>query len=175
VSARSRRLAPFAVIAGVGLTLAVLQYALDDRDPLVFTVPILVLTLVALGVLALAGRGESDGEDWEAAAAEEGLSDDGVRPLPPVTPILEGVSAPARVHSGQLFEGGPWVRVARVRGEIVAITDAPAAPIDEAAQARLRDHGRRAAVADGLLVVAVPGSSSPSELLALARELHARR
>ena len=168
-----RRLVPFAIVAAIGIALAVLQYLLDDRDPLVFTIPILVLTTIALAAMALAGRGERAawGEDDLRA---EGLSDDGVRPLPPVTPILEGVREPTRVLSGQLYADGPWVRVARVGGELVAITDAPAAEVDPEAQAWLAERGRRAGIEDGLLVVAVPGDASARDLMAATRELHAR-
>jgi hypothetical protein len=162
---------PFAIVAAVGLALAVLQFALDDRDPLVFTIPILVLTSIVLVAMALSGRGDRD--PFADVEARDGLVDDGIRPLPPVPPILEDVR-PTRVLSGQLYEDGPWVRVAHVRGELVAITDAPSPVVDEQAAARLGERGHRAAIAEGLLVVAAPGVTTPRELLAITRELHAR-
>ena len=172
MSVRDRPWLPYALVLGAGLTLGALQYALDNRDPLVFTIPILVLTAVVLGVMALAGRGGEP--DWSEQAAEAGLSDDGVRPVPPVTAILAGVTGPARMLSGRLSDDGPWVRVTRVRAEIVAITDAPAPALDPATEAWLAERDRRAGIQDGLLVVAAPAEASPRELLDLTRQVVAR-
>ena len=168
-----RRALPFAVVAALGLGLAVLQFVLDDdRDPLVFTIPILVLTLITLGVMAIAGRGAEPA--WADDAVSQGLQDDGIRPLPPVTPILADVRQPTRVLSGQLYDGGPWVRIARIHGEIVAITDAPADEIDPDSDEWLAHRGGRAGIAEGLLVVALPDGTMPHDVLAATRELHAR-
>jgi hypothetical protein len=154
-----------AIAAGIVLT--------DDKDPFVFAIPVLALTTVAVVALTLTARG---GERDEIArlTEETGLADDGIRPLPPVTPILAGVREPAHVVAGDLEPGGPLVRVARVRDRLVAITDAPAGPLDRAA---LADHPLEpeAGVEDGLLVVAVHRDAPPAALLAVTRKLYAGR
>jgi hypothetical protein len=169
-----RRLLPYAIVAALGLTLGILQYVLDDRDPLVFTVPILGLTAITLLVMRLAGRGERD--DMEQLAAESGLSYDGVAPLPAVTPILAHVREPAHVLSGRLPDRGPRVRVARVGERLVAITPATTEELGEPATALLHRHPLHpeAGVEDGLLVVAVERGAPPAELLELVGQLHAR-
>jgi hypothetical protein len=152
-----------AVAAGIVLT--------DDKDPFVFAIPALAVTTVLVVALTLAGRG---GEGGEVArlAEETGLADDGIRPLPAVTPILAGVREPAHVVAGDLEPGGPLVRVARVRDRLVAITDAPDRPLDRAV---LEDHPLEpeAEAEDGLLVVAVHRDAPPAALLAVTRRLYA--
>jgi hypothetical protein len=168
-----RRWLPYAIVLGVGLTLGALQYALDNRDPLVFTIPILGLTAIVLLVMALSGRGEQ--ADRERFAAEHGLRYEGMAPLPTVTPILADVRGPAHVFTARLTEGGPRVRLAEVRGRRVAIRVAPAADV-LAVDGWLAAHplSPQADIDDGLLVVAVGREVSYEQLLDLARELHAR-
>jgi hypothetical protein len=162
-------------IAACGLAIAVGIYLTDDRDPIVFAIPALVVTALVVALLTLAGR---RGEDTEIArlVEETGLADDGIRPLPPVTPILAGVREPAHVVAGDLSPGGPLVRMARVRDRLVAITDAPAAAIDAGAREWLDEHplGPEAGAEDGLLVVAVHRDAPPAALLAVTRELYER-
>jgi hypothetical protein len=162
-------------IAVAGLAIAAGIVATDDRDPFVFAIPALALTAVLVLALTLADR---RGEDAEVAllSAETGLDDDGVRPLPAVTPILAGVREPAHVVAGDLAPGGPLVRVARVRDRLVAITDAPSPALDAGTRAWLADHplGAEAEIEDGLLVVAVHRDAPPAGLVAVTRELYAR-
>jgi hypothetical protein len=155
-----------AVAAGIVLT--------DDKDPFVFAIPVLAVTALLVLVLTLAGR-RDDRADVGRLAEETGLADDGLRPLPAVTPILAGVREPAHVVAGDLEHGGPLVRVARVRDRLVAITDAPAGPLDAGARAWLDDHplAPEAEIEDGLLVVAVHRDAPPAALLAIARKLYA--
>ena len=173
MSVRDRPWLPYALVLGIGLTLGALQYALDNRDPLVFTIPILGLTAVALLVMRLGGRGETAG--MERAAAEQGLRYDGVGPLPSVTPILAGVREPAHIFVARLPERGPRVRLAEVRGRRVAITEAPAADV-LGADEWLAAHPQRpqADIEDGLLVVAVDREVSFADLLEIVGELHTR-
>ena len=168
---RSRYLA----VGAFGLVAAVLIRVLDDRDPYVFTIPVLVATAVVLLVLRL-----SDHRSEERAVRDgdgaEGLRYDGVQPVPSVTPILHGVTTPAAMLAGDLRADGPPVRVTRVRGRLVAITDAPHVTIDAGSRAWLEQQPLRpeAGIEDGLLVVAVPPATSYRELLDLTRALHAR-
>jgi hypothetical protein len=168
-----RRWLPYALVLGAGLSLGALQYALDDRDPLVFTIPILGLTAVTLLVMLLSGRGER--ASMERLAAEQGLRYDGVAPLPTVTPILRDVRSPAHVLSARLPDRGPRVRLAEVRGRRVAITEAPVRDVHEE-QDWLAGHALRpeAEAEDGLLVVAVDKRIGYDELLAVTAELHTR-
>jgi len=163
-------------IAAAGLAAAAGVVLTDDRDPIVFAIPILVLTVVVVGVLTLADRhGEDD--ELRAAIEETGLADDGVRPLPTVTPILHGVREPAHVLTGDLYPDGPFVRLARVRDRHVTLTDAPADAIDASTREWLDEHPLhpQAGIEDGLLVVAVPrGAASRQAALDVTRELHAR-
>lgn len=173
MTVRDRTWLPYALVLGTGLVLGALQYALDNRDPLVFTIPILGLTAVTLLVMALSGRGEQ--ARMERTAAEHGLRYDGIGPLPSVTPILENAPATAPVFVTRLPDRGARVRLAEVRGRRVAITEAPAADVLAAdrwlAQHRLEPE---AAIEDGLLVVAVDKRVAYDELLELVRELHTR-
>ena len=162
-------------IATLGIAAAAGILLTDDRDPVVFTIPILVLTLVVVAVLTIADRGGA-ADDPRRMADEAGLDYDGVAPLPAVTPILRDVREPAHVLSGELYPEGPDVRVARLRERLVAVTEAPADAVDAGTREWLDEHPLRpdAAVEDGLLVVAVAGGTEPRELLALARQLHTR-
>ena len=54
--------------------------------------------------------------------------------------LLAGVTEPAPVLSGRLHADGPWVRIAPVRGRLVAITDAPAASVAGLATDWLAEH-----------------------------------
>jgi hypothetical protein len=173
MTVRDRPWLPYALVLGVGLALGALQYALDNRDPLVFTIPILGLTAVTLLVMALSGRGER--ERMERTAAEHGLRYDGVGPLPAVTPILKDVRQPAPVFVARLPDRGPRVRLAEVRGRRIAITEAPAADV-LAADGWLAQHRSQpvADIEDGLLVVAVDKAVGYDELLEIVRELHTR-
>ena len=173
MSVRDRPWLPYALVLGAGLTLGALQYALDNRDPLVFTIPILGLTAVTLLVMWLSGRGETAG--MERVAAEQGLRYDGVGPLPSVTPVLADVREPAHIFAARLPDRGPRVRLAEVRGRRVAITEAPATDTLEAsdwiAGHRLRPEAH---VEDGLLVIAVGRDVAYADLLDLTAELHTR-
>jgi hypothetical protein len=173
MTVRDRPWLPYALVLGIGLALGALQYALDNRDALVFTIPILGLTAVILLVMALSGRGEQ--ARMERAAAEQGLRYDGVGPLPTVTPILKDVHTPAPIFVARLPDRGPRVRLAEVRGRRVAISDAPAADV-LAADQWLAQHPLQpvADVEDGLLVVAVDKGVGYDELLEVVRELHTR-
>jgi len=170
---RDRHWLPYALVLSAGLVLGALQYALDNRDPLVFTIPILGLTALTLLVMALSGRGQR--AQMERTAAEQGLRYDGVGPLPSVTPMLSGVREPAPIFSARLPDGGPRVRLAEVRGRRVAISDAPAADV-LAADQWLAAHrlDPQADIDDGLLVVAVDKRVGYDELLELVRELRTR-
>ena len=170
---RDRPWLPYALVLGLGLTLGALQFALDNRDPLVFTIPILGLTAVALLVMALSGRG--DRATMERVAAEQGLRYDGVAPLPSVTSLLRDVRAPAHVFAARLPDRGPRVRLAEVRGRRIAITESPAGGV-RAADQWLAAHrlAPQAEVEDGLLVVAVGRDVAYRDLLELVGELHAR-
>ena len=172
-ASRDRHWLPYALVLGTGLALGALQYALDNRDPLVFTIPILGLTAVTLLVMALSGRG--DRADMERLAAEHGLRYDGVGPLPTVTSMLRDVHEPAHILSARLPGRGPRVRLAEIRGRRIAISEAPATDVLEAAQ-WLASHRLqpRAEIEDGLLVVAVDRSVGYDELLGVVRELHVR-
>ena len=169
----NRRWIPYAIVLAVGLALGALQFALDNRDPLVFTIPILVLTAVALVVMAISGRGEAASN--ERVAVDQGLRYDGVGPLPSVTPILAGVRAPAPVFSARLPDRGPRVRLAEVRGRRVSVVESPADDVD-GARTWLDAHPLRpeAAVEDGLLVTAVGRDVDFRTLLALTGELRDR-
>jgi hypothetical protein len=174
MTVRARPWLPYALVLGAGLALGALQFALDDRDPLVFTIPILGLTAITLLVMRLSGGG--DRASMERLAAEEGLRYDGVGPLPTVTPILRDVREPAHILSARLPDRGPRVRLAQVRGgRRVAISEAPPRDVHEE-QDWLAQHPLRpeAESEDGLLVVAVPARTSYQELLGLTAELHAR-
>ena len=170
---RDRPWLPYAIVGGIGLALGALQYALDNRDPLVFTIPILGLTAVTLLVMALSGRGEK--ASMERVAAEHGLRYDGMGPLPSVTPILADVREPQHVFVARLPDRGPRVRLAEVRGRRLAITEAPAADV-LAVDEWLARHPLRpqAEIDDGLLVVAVDKRVGYADLLEIVRELHAR-
>jgi hypothetical protein len=170
---RARPWLPYALVAGVGLTLGALQYALDNRDPLVFTIPILGLTAVTLLVMRLSGRGTA--ASMERLAVEQGVRYDGVAPVPAVTSILRDLREPAHVFAARLDDRGPRVRLAEVRGRRVAITQAPPRDVHEE-QDWLARHPLHpeAETEDDLLVVAVPRTTRYDELLALTAELHAR-
>jgi hypothetical protein len=169
-----RRLAPYAIVLAVGVTLAAVEYVLDNRDPLVFAMPILGLTAVILLVMWLSGRGDRD--EMEELAAETGLTYDGLAPLPAVTPILAGVTRPAHVLSGRLPDRGPRVRVAQVGRRLVAISPASVEELGSPAERLIEHHPDhpQAAVQDGLLVVALPREAGHAELLDLVEQLHAR-
>lgn len=163
-------------VALAGLAIAAAVVLTDDRDPVVFAVPALALTVVTVVALTLADRRPGERE-MRRAAGETGLDYEGMRPLPAVTPILSGRREPAHVLGGDLRPGGPTVRLARVDRRVVAVTDAPAAVVDPVTRRWLDDHPLRpeAGVEDGLLVVAATGAeASPAALLALARDVHAR-
>ena len=162
-------------IAALGIAAAIGVVLTDDRDPVVFAIPILVVTTVAVVVLTLADRRGADDEVRDAIE-ETGLADDGIRPLPTVTPILRDVREPARVLTGDLFDGGPFVRLTRVRDRHVTLTDAPAEAIDPGTRSWLDGHplGPEAGIEDGLLVVAVPRAATRRAALDVTRELHAR-
>ena len=163
-------------IAVAGLAIAAGIVLTDDRDPFVFAIPVLVLTGVVVLVITLAAGRRDDRDELARIAEEAGLADDGIRPLPSVTPILAHVREPARVLAGDLQPGGPLVRVARVGPRLVAITDAPGPGLGAGARELLDDHplGPEAGVEDGLLVVAVHRDAPPAALLTLTRELYAR-
>lgn len=173
MTVRDRRWLPYALVLGAGLTLGALQYALDNRDPLVFTIPILGLTAIALLVMRLSGRGER--ASMERLAAEQGLRYDGMGPLPSVTPILADVREPAHIFAARLPGRGPRVRLAQVRGRRVAISETEATDV-LGARNWLAAHPQRpqAELEDGLLVVAVDARVGYAELLALVGDLHGR-
>ena len=164
-----------AAIAVAGLAIAAGIVVTDDRDPFVFAIPVLVLTAVAVGILTLADDRAADA-DITHLAAETGLADEGVRPLPAVTPILARVREPAHVVAGDLEPGGPFVRMARVGGRVVTITETDATSLEPAARAWLDDQplSAEAEVEGGLLVVAAGRDAPPAEVLALTRDLYAR-
>jgi hypothetical protein len=169
------RYGPRAAIAAAGLAIAAGIVLTDDRDPFVFAIPALALTAVVVVALTLSDRRDEDAQ-VARLTAETGLDDDGVRPLPTVTPILAGVREPAHAVAGDLAPGGPLVRMARTGDRLVAITEAPADALDAAARAWLDDQPLRAdaGIEDGLLVVAAHRDAPPAALLALTRELYAR-
>jgi hypothetical protein len=162
-------------IAVLAIVIAAVIVASDDQDPIVFAIPVLVLAAVLIAVITIAGRDE-DGVWMRDAARETGLTYDGVQPLPPVTPILRDVRAPAPMMSGDLDPRyGPTVRVARTRDRLVALVETVAPELDAAARGRIAGHPLRpeAAIEDGLLVVAVDRDAPPRELLELTRALRA--
>lgn len=168
-----RRLWPFVIVAVIGLTAGTLQYVLDNRDPLVLSVPILVVTAVILLVMAVARSGS---DDLASIAAELGLRDDGVAAIPTVTPILAAHRGPTHVISGRLPGRGPRVRLARVGGRLISLSETTAEGVSPAAQdvADRSPLRPEAAVEEGLLVVAVAPDTAPADLLALTDELNQR-
>lgn len=164
-----------AAIFALGGIIAAGIIATDDKDPVVFAVPVLVITTVLVLALTLADR-RRGAEELERAAEETGLGYDGIHPLPTVTPILRDAREPAHVLAGDLYPGGPTVRLAALRDQLVVVTDAPSDAIDAGTREWLDEHPLRpeAGIEDELLVVAAPRGSSAGELLQLARELHAR-
>ena len=101
---------PYAVIAGIGLTIALGIFLTADRQPGIWILPPLVLTGMLLTVFALSDR-RREVSAARAAADELGLTDTGALPLPPLTPVLASAQ-PANLLAGQLDDGAP-VRVAR--------------------------------------------------------------
>ena len=168
-----RRLWPFVIVGTIGLVAAIVQFVADNRDPLVLSIPILVVTGVILLVMAIA-RGPAD--DLGALAAELGLRDDGVAPIPDVTPILAGHRGPTHVLSGRLPGHGPRVRLARFDGRLVSISETTARELGPNAQAFADAHPLRpqAAVEEGLLVVAVASDAPAAALLEAAQGIDAR-
>lgn len=186
--ARRDRLGPYALILGVGLLLAAVVIISDDRDPVVWAIPILVLTALALVVLTLLD-GRPEQRRMQRAAGDLGLRHEPARTLPPVTPLLAAVKEPrtAQTLEGDLDVGQPPVRLARVRVKgvdlAICLTDLPgsahaledprgllegtgveAAPgtPDRATAAWLADHPLRLgyATGDDALVVFCPASRS---------------
>jgi hypothetical protein len=164
-----------AAVAALALVIAAGIVLTDDRDPFVFAIPVLVLGGVLVAVLTLADR-HGDEAAIAGDAEATGLEYDGVRPLPTVTRFLADIRSPTGVLRGPLFRGGPAVRVARTRRQLVAITDAPAPALDDEDRAWVADQPlpAEAEVEDGLLVVAAAPDAPAAELLALTRDLHAR-
>lgn len=164
-------------IAVVGLAVAGGVIATDDQDPIVFAIPVTVLTLVLIGVLSIGGGSRSD--EVERAARETGLDHDGVRAVPPVTALLRDDHAPAPMLSGDLDPYGPEVRVAFLRRRLVALVDLSERPagarrdLGDAARAWLAEQPLRAdaELEDETLVLAVPRDTPPAALLDLARGL----
>jgi len=168
-----RRVAPL-VIAVIGVALAILQYVLDNKDPLVFSLPILVGTGVIVSVLLIA-RGRPD-DELERVREETDLRDGGVSALPSVTPILAGVRGPARVLTGRLPGHGPRLRITQVGDRLVAICETDAAALDEETGdwLVLHDLHPQAGVEDGLLVVAVPRDTDGRALVDLVAQVQGR-
>lgn len=160
-----------AVAAGVILT--------DDQDPIVFAIPVTVLTIVLITALTISGRGGAGSDELERAARDTGLDNDGVRAVPPVTALLRDDHAPAPMLSGDLDPYGPEVRVAFLRRRLVALIDLSEQPagahtdLGDAARAWLAEQPlhAEAELEDETLVLAVPRDTSPRALLDLARGL----
>lgn len=195
------RWAPYVVVATIGVLFAVGVALGADRQPLVWTVPPLVLTTIILGAIALGDR-RSEERLAERAGQHVGLRYLGVQPLPPVTPILSAIRPPRTAHvlAGELGESGVPCRAAVVHtvahGTLaICITEAPDAEThaadphhliaveNNAAPAVvewLAGHPLGAALAteDGTLVVAAPvrrGEEPPfAVLLAATREARER-
>jgi hypothetical protein len=131
-SARER-LGLRAAILAAGLVAAAIIISTDDRDPVVWAVPILVLTALALLLVTLAD-GRPENRRMDRAAADLGLRHERARTLPPVTPLLAALKEPrsAQVLEGDLDVGQPPVRLARVRVRGVdlgiCLTDLPGRP-----------------------------------------------
>jgi hypothetical protein len=128
-SARER-LGLRAAILAAGLVLAAVIVVSDDRDPVVWAIPILVLTVLALVLLTLVD-GRPEQRRLQRAARDLGLRHEPARTLPPVTPLLAALSEPrnAQTLEGDLDIGQPPVRLARVRLRgvdlAICLTDLP--------------------------------------------------
>ena len=157
VRSRLRSPGPYVVVLVVGLLVATGAALGADRQPIIWMIPPLILTAVALVAIRLADH-RAEGRTIGAAAAELGLRDAGVQPLPPVGAILERPE-PAHVVTGELEPGGPPCRLAVVRTRrgtlAVCLTDAP-------------DHGVRLADPHGL--VGAPQRTAEPELVAWLAE-----
>jgi hypothetical protein len=120
--AARERWTPYAVVLVVGVLFAGGAALGADRQPGVWATPPLVLTVVLLGVIALTDRRREE-RALGSAAADAGLHDAGIQPVPPLTPALARLE-PAHVFAGDLGDGVPC-RLARVRGLVLCITEAP--------------------------------------------------
>jgi len=106
------RWAPYAVVLTIGLLFAAGVAIGADRQPHIWVLPPLVLTGLILALVALSDRrGEESAA--RALAADLGLRDSGVHPVPPLTPVLARAE-PAHLLAGHLDDGAP-VRIALVR------------------------------------------------------------
>ena len=128
-SARER-LGLRAAILAAGLVMAAVIILTDDRDPVVWAIPILVLTTLALVLLTLSD-GRPEQRRMQRAASDLGLRFEPARTLPPVTPLLAALKEPrnAQTLEGDLDIGQPPVRLARVRVKgvdlAICLTDLP--------------------------------------------------
>ena len=123
MSAAARaRWVPYAIVLAVGLLFASGAALGADRQPFVWAVPPLVLTVVALAMFAISDRRAEERAVRTTADALD-LRDTGLQTLPTLTPVLQRAE-PARMLAGELADGAP-ARLARVRGLAVCITDAP--------------------------------------------------
>jgi hypothetical protein len=168
-----RRLWPFVIVGVLGVVAATVQFLADNRDPLVLSIPILVVTGVILLVMAIA-RGGTD--DLAQIAADLGLRDDGVAALPAVTPILAGHGGATHVISGRLPGRGPRVRIARAGGRLVALSETTAEGLSAEAQAFADRHPLHpeAAIEEGILVVAVAPDTPGDALLEVTGGINER-
>jgi hypothetical protein len=121
---------PYAIVAAIGVLVVIGIFIGADRDPLAWSMPIIVLTGLLLVLIRIIDvRPEARG--LEKAAGELGLRHQRARTLPPVTPVLAAVREPRTVQAleGDLEPGGPPVRLATVRAAgvpvAVALTDLP--------------------------------------------------
>ena len=157
VRSRLRGWVPYVLVAAIGTAVVAGAAIGADRQPVVWALPPLILTVMVLMAMALADR-RAEERTIGAAAAELGLRDAGVQPLPPVGAILERPE-PAHVVTGDLEPGGPPCRLAVVRtarGKLaVCLTDAP-------------DHGVRLADPHGL--VGAPQRTAEPALVAWLAE-----
>ena len=127
------RLAPYAIVLGIGLAAATGIVLADDRDPFAWAMPVLVLTALLLVLITLVD-GRPEARSLDRAAGELGFRRERARTLPPVTPLLAAMKEPRTVQTleGDLDPGQPRARLARarIRGVDLALclADLPGSP-----------------------------------------------
>ena len=186
-SASRESAGPYAIVLGVGVLAVIGIFFGADRDPLAWSMPVIVLTLLLLVLIRIIDV-RPQARTLERAAGDLGLRHERSRTLPPVTPVLAAVKEPRTVQTleGDLEPGAPRVRLATVRAAgvplAIALTDlagadqaledphgvlaetpiaSPPAPADAQTSAWLAEHPLRLGYATGedALVVFAPVAS----------------
>lgn len=128
--APARGLGPYAVVAGLGVLVAIGIAFGADRDPVAWMLPPLVVTALLLVLIRLIDRRPEERRLGEAAE-RLGLRFERARTLPPVTPLLAALPGARSVQTleGELDVAGPPARLARIRLRgvdlAICLTDLP--------------------------------------------------